>query len=98
MLFRSVSQSRYGRAWIERFHSEVYGEGKDGVIVNGFRCRAPRYYDNFIAEYAPYLYDWLEFQRFEKAASRVAEQEPDRLAVREFVARSRALMYARKVG
>lgn len=87
-----------GYRWIEKFYKDVYGEDRDGVVVNGVRSMAPRYYDKFLEKSDPELLELLKWKREEKAALQVGEQEPERLAVREFVTKSRLSFKTRNLG
>lgn len=74
-----------GRKWIEKFYTDVYPE--DGVLVNGMKCKPPRYYDGVFSYFRQS--DDVEFNRFERALLTKEDSSPERLAVREKVARAR---------
>lgn len=74
-----------GRKWIEKFYTDVYPE--DGVLVNGMKCKPPRYYDG-VFDYFRQIDD-VEFNRFERALLTKEDSSPERLAVREKVVRAR---------
>lgn len=74
-----------GRLWIEKFYTDVYPE--DVVMVNGMKCKPPRYYDG-VFDYFRQIDD-VEFNRFERALLTKEDTSPERLAVREKVARAR---------
>lgn len=50
-----------GRGWFEKFASDVYPW--DEVIVSGTRVRAPRFYDNLLAERDPDLLEEVKAKR-----------------------------------
>ena len=37
-----------GHSWFEKFKSDVYPH--DYVVINNFKCKPPRYYDNLLSE------------------------------------------------
>lgn len=72
-----------GKPWLEKFQSDVYP--LDFVVINGKKCRPPKYYDTQLAISDPYLLDDLKEQRIERGKAHAADNTHDRLAVREFV-------------
>lgn len=52
-----------GRAWIEKFQSDVYPS--DELVVNGARCRPPRYYDDTVARSRPQMVERVKSARRE---------------------------------
>jgi len=85
-----------GSGWFDKFSSDVYPS--DEVIVSGRKSRPPRYYDKLLDKRGDgLLLDQLKFQREQKSKAHVLESEPDRLAVREGVARGKARLKSRSV-
>lgn len=74
-----------GGPWIKKFYTDVYPE--DGVLVNGMKCKPPRYYDGIFDYFRQS--DDVEFNRFERALLTKEDTSPERLAVREKVAKAR---------
>lgn len=50
--------------WYDKYKHDVHTH--DYVVINGKRCRPPRYYDNKLKQYNPYDFDWLMHQREQK--------------------------------
>lgn len=84
-----------GRLWFDQYHSDVYPS--DEVIINGRRCKPPRYYDKLYSNVAPYDYDMLLFDRDTRARDNSDNMTRERLAVREQVAYSRLASNPRKL-
>jgi len=76
-----------GAGFVEKWKEDIYPH--DYVVVNGRKCKPPRYYDQYLAGLAGTESDELEFDRQKKAAKFRADSTPERLEVREKVARSR---------
>lgn len=77
-----------GADWIRLYRTDVYrGDGDAYVVVNGMKCKPPRYYDQYMSETLER--DVFEFSRHVKALERLDDQTPERLAVRERVTRAR---------
>ena len=74
-----------GRRWIEKFYTDVYPN--DSVLVNGMKCKPPRYYDGVFSYFRQV--DDVEFDRFERSLLTREDNSPERLAEREQVARAR---------
>ena len=72
-----------GRDWIEKYKSDVYP--KDFVTVNGRAVNPPKFYDRYLLEHDPFLYDEIKEKRVEKGLTYQDNNTPDRLAVREKV-------------
>lgn len=80
-----------GRGWFEQFGAEVYPE--DGVVVRGHLQKPPRYYD-----VAFELGDPLGFCRVRRERERKRREEentPERLQVREQVAKAKLTLLRR---
>lgn len=86
--FRRMSlKPGIGERFIERYRSDVYNY--DAVIVDGRKCKPPRYYDKWLARVDPLAFEALEPGRYLKALSGAEDSSPARLAVRERVAQAR---------
>lgn len=86
-----------GLRWIRKFRSDVYP--RDYVVVRGVKCRPPRYYDNFISaednwrmKYVGSVdvdtIEMLKFEREFKASKFADDGTPERLRVKETVAKA----------
>lgn len=77
-----------GQPWLKKFMCDVYPH--DYVIVNGMKVRPPKYYDNIFREHGAVRdVSDFEFARFEKALSLEVDATPERLAVKETIAKAR---------
>lgn len=84
-----------GAPWLARYAGDVYNH--DFVIVNGRKMRPPRYYDQKFAEVDPDRIEELQHLRTLEAQQFAGEHTPDRLAVRERVAKARVNLKARSL-
>ena len=76
-----------GADWIKRFESDVYPH--DFIVVNGKKCRPPRFYDNHHKATAEKAYRILKRKRVASAKLHEENNSPERLKVREEVAMSK---------
>lgn len=77
-----------GLDWLRLYRSDVYrGDGNAYVVVNGMKCKPPRYYDEYVSGSS--AFNDVEYVREMDALSRRHDSTPERLAVRESVARAR---------
>lgn len=77
-----------GGRWLLKYFPEVYP--RDYVVVRGKKCKPPRYYDKIAASDSRFPdLGSLELARYERSVAALADQTPDRLRVRETVARAR---------
>ena len=76
-----------GKGWYDKYKDDVYPH--DYVIVNGVKCRPPRYYDNQLKAERPYEFENLQFDRIDKMDEQAHNNTPERLAVREEVTNAR---------
>lgn len=74
-----------GTKWIEQFHNEVYGQGRDEVLCNGHLVNPPKFYDTWFENYNPAGYRKLKARRRHNTKKHAANNTPDRLIVREKV-------------
>lgn len=72
-----------GSLWFDKFSSDVYPH--DYVIVNGRKCRPPKFYDGRLQAVAPHTFEEIQFERHLKSQKLLDNSTPDRLAVREQV-------------
>ena len=76
-----------GKTWLDKYDSDVYNH--DHVIVNGKKCRPPRYYDKLLESYDSEKLEELKKSRQEKAVLHEKNNTLDRLMVREKVQNQR---------
>lgn len=84
-----------GRGWIEKYRDDVYAY--DHVIVNGVKCKPPRYYDKWLEAVDPLAREALEPARYRKSFVNAEDGSPARLAVRERVAAARLALKKRNL-
>ncbi|WNK14661.1 MAG: replication initiator protein [Microvirus sp.] len=77
-----------GYPWFEKFWRDVY-QARDGVVVQGKVLPAPRYYDQLLDRVSVSLSTEKEFDRYINSEKFKDDCVPDRLAVREIVAKAR---------
>lgn len=95
--FNQMSRGQgIGKAWLERFETDVYPSGK--VIVRGIQTQPPRYYDKQYKKLHPLEWEALEYDRHIKGKEQHQEQQPHRLQAREKVAAAKISMLKRKIG
>lgn len=76
-----------GISWINQFHSDVYSG--DFVVVNGKKCRPPRYYDGRYEIIDPEHMEVVKRDRAKRGRLHTDNNTPERLAVREAVQTAR---------
>lgn len=90
-----------GARWIEKYKEEVYGSGRaevrDSVVVNGSYQRPAKFYDRFLKSKFVEEYEALQFKREKESYEFSDDSTPERLAVREVVAKSRLSFKKRNV-
>lgn len=74
-----------GSDWIKKYYTDVYPA--DVVMVNGMKCKPPRFYDGVFAYFRSI--DDVDYDRFARALLTKEDNAPDRLRVREICARAR---------
>lgn len=82
-----------GRGWYEKYKSDVYPH--DEVILNGVRCKPPKYYDGLYYLTNPHDFDEIKSVRLTKAELHVDNNTKSRLAVREEVQNARLKLLVR---
>lgn len=73
-----------GGKWFDLYSSDVYA-GHDYVVVNGNKCRPPRYFDRLLEKTDPDRHAEVKDARKATAAKYEADNTPERLAVKETV-------------
>ena len=82
--YNTMSRNPGIAAWfLDDYLDDIYP--KDYVTVRGKKMKPPKYYDKFLKEVDPYLYDFLKDQRKLDALEHLDNNTPERLAVRETV-------------
>jgi len=76
-----------GRGWLDKYVADVYPH--DYVVVNGIKCKPPKYYDGVLSTDRPYEFDEIKNNRLTRAEKHVDNNTPDRLDVRERVSKAR---------
>lgn len=84
-----------GAGWYDKFKDDVYPH--DYVVVNGKKCRPPRYYDKIYQKFQPEDFEMLQFARELEGRSHSADNTPERLKVKEKVARARLSKLKRSI-
>ena len=82
-----------GAWWFQRFHEDLSVDGM--VITRGQKSLAPRFYMRRLKHYDPDAYDRVSKLREEYGELCKEDSTPERLAVRETVARARANLFKR---
>ena len=76
-----------GQGWFDKYKDEVYPD--DFVVVNGRKCKPPRFYDRKFADEFPLEFEQIQFDRYVDAQDRIEDNTPERLAVRERVTQAK---------
>jgi len=84
-----------GKRWLERFTSDVYP--RDYVVVNGVKCRPPKYYDSIFTKLDAGVFSEIVAQREYEALDYSADRTDARLHVREQVHLARNAMLKRSL-
>lgn len=87
------SKPGIGHDWFQKYHSDVTTH--DYVIRDGTKNPVPRYYDKLFKRNGGEL-DVTKMGRQAQAATRASDNTPERLAVRETVAKARSNLSTRK--
>nr|DAV45132.1 MAG TPA: Replication associated protein [Microviridae sp.] len=69
-----------GKDWLKTYLDDVYPH--DFIVVNGKKCRPPRFYDNHLKTHRPFTFDDVKFSREKKSKLHVDNNTPERLNVR----------------
>lgn len=84
-----------GADWFARYWHDVYPH--DRVVMKGKVGRPPRYYDYLLKSLDPQLLEDMQQKRILEGRDKWRDSTPDRLAVREVVAKARVAAYKRKL-
>lgn len=84
-----------GAAWLKKFEKDVYTD--DYVIINGHKSRTPAYYDKLFKRVSPEELERFKEEREWAAYQYREDQTPERLAVKEQVAKAKLNMLKRKL-
>jgi hypothetical protein len=84
-----------GADWYEKFRDDVYPH--DYVVVNGKKCRPPKFYDRKYSDDYPYEFDQLVWQREKQAKALLEDNTDERLAVKEKVVVAKLSRLKRKL-
>ena len=84
-----------GFDWYEKFKDDVYPH--DYVVVNGKKCRPPKFYDRKYSDDYPYEFDQLVWQREKQAKALLEDNTDERLAVKEKVVVAKLSRLKRKL-
>ena len=76
-----------GKAWIDTYMDDVYPG--DFVVLNGVKCRPPRFYDGVFERVCAHDADEIKHGRVRRARGHAFDNTSDRLEVREEVCLSR---------
>lgn len=83
-----------GKRWIEKYLNDVYPH--DYVVMHGGRkFRPPRYYDDYLEEVDPELYERVRKDRRKRVRDNAHELTADRLATRERCAKAKHHFFKR---
>lgn len=82
-----------GALWYDRYRNDVYPH--DYVVVNGKEVNPPKYYDRLFDSSHPDEMELIKFNRELKAHALYGDNTPERLAVKEIIARRRSDMLIR---
>lgn len=82
-----------GAKWIEKYKSDVYTT--DAIHTRGSVMKPPRYYDKWLKATDDDAAADIEFGRYKKSLLLADDSTPERLAVREKVARARLALKSR---
>lgn len=84
-----------GSVFMERFLSDMYPH--DYVVVNGSKCKPPRFYDKKFEKLDPLAFDEMKSKRELDAAKAAPDNTRARLAVKQQVAEGRVALLKRNV-
>ena len=72
-----------GKDWFDKYRGDVFPRSE--VIINGKRCKPPKYYDRLYQQQEERKYREIRGSRVRGAKKHVKDQTPQRLKVREAV-------------
>ena len=83
-----------GATWFDKYQRDVFPH--DYVIVNGKEVQPPKYYDRLFDSSNPDEMELVKYSREVRAHELYPDNTPERLAVKEIIARRRSDMLVRK--
>lgn len=86
-----------GKQWLNKYTADVYYSLPGQVVVRNQVSKAPRYYDTKFKLQDPERYEIILDQRKKEGQLHKADQTPERLAVREQVAKAKVKSLTRKL-
>lgn len=84
-----------GKGWLDKYMSDVYPH--DEVIINGVRCKPPKYYDGVLQTERPYEFDEIKENRLTASMKHADNNTSERLAVRERIQRARVKLLVKEL-
>lgn len=84
-----------GADFYRLYHSDIYPH--DFVIVNGKELKPPKYYDKMFKRDDPEAFEVMQMEREARGRSFMADNTPERLAVKEEVQKARLAFYKREL-
>lgn len=84
-----------GHNWLQTYQPDVYPH--DYVIVNGVKCKPPKYYDNILKTSRPYEFEEIQNTRLTNAEKYVDNNTTERLKIREEIQNARLNILTRSI-
>lgn len=84
-----------GKGWMQKYERDVYPH--DYVVINGQKCKPPRYYDKLLEALKPHEMEAIKEARAEGALANSADNTAERLAVKETVLKARLTINKRSL-
>jgi hypothetical protein len=82
-----------GSEWLKKYRSDVYPN--DYVVINGKKCKPPRYYDKIQNDEYPFEFEEISHKREKAAKLNHEDNTLDRLAVKEQVTKAKLQLLKR---
>ena len=93
---KSSNRPGIGATWLDKYgRSDCFNHGH--LIVNGVKCKPPRYYDKRFEALDPEGYADMKVVRLEKAMLKADDNSHDRLMVKEMCQEARIKKLIRKM-
>lgn len=80
-----------GASWLDKWQSDVYPS--DEVLINGHTAQPPKYYDTLYEREHPEFMQHIKEARIQKNKRHEANNTPERLQVREQVAKAKLALF-----
>ena len=84
-----------GKSWFQKYWRDLYPA--DFVVVNGRENKMPKYYDRLLEQMDPEMMQKVKRARIERGKRWEEDRTPERLAVRERVAKAKQLLKERNL-